>query len=120
MGTTCSIIQTELFSGFNDDQRASAEKQILEHQKIVDYDTKEYLVETVVAKYLARKRDDDNELFVPDYQRDFNWSKNRQSKFVESMLIGLPIPYIFVADVTEKEARLEIVDGSQRIRSCLN
>ena len=114
---TDSIIQTELFSGFNDDQRATSEKQIVEHQKIVDYDTKEYPVETVVAKYLARKRDDDNELFVPDYQRDFTWSKNRQSKFVESMLIGLPIPYIFVADVTEKEARLEIVDGSQRIRT---
>jgi hypothetical protein len=109
--------QTELFSGFNDEQRANAEKQILEHQRIVDYDTKEYPVETVVAKYLARKREDDNELFVPDYQRDFTWSMNRQSKFIESMLIGLPIPYIFVADVTEKEARLEIVDGSQRIRT---
>jgi hypothetical protein len=109
--------QAELFSGFNDEQRANAEKQILEHQRIVDYDTKEYPVETVVAKYLARKRDDDNELFVPDYQRDFTWSINRQSKFIESMLIGLPIPYIFVADVTEKEARLEIVDGSQRIRT---
>jgi len=114
---TDSNFQTELFSAFNEEQRANAEKQILVNQKIVDYDTKEYPVETVVAKYLARKRDDDNELFVPDYQRDFTWSKTRQSKFIESMLIGLPIPYIFVADVTEKEARLEIVDGSQRIRT---
>jgi hypothetical protein len=114
---TDAEIQGELFCGLDETQRSKAEEQILEHQRIVDYDTKEYPVETVVAKYLARKSDDDNELFVPDYQRDFTWSKSRQSKFIESMLIGLPIPYIFVADVTEKEARLEIVDGSQRIRT---
>jgi len=109
--------QAEFFSEFEEVKRLNAEGQILSNQKVVDYDTKEYPVETVVAKYLARKKDDDNELFVPDYQRDFTWNQIRQSKFIESMLIGLPIPYIFVADVTEKEARLEIVDGSQRVRT---
>ena len=35
------------------------------------------------------------------------------------MLLGLPIPYIFVADISdeENEARLEIIDGTQRIRT---
>jgi len=112
-----STEQGEFFSPFTEEQREKADKEIVENQKIVDYDTKEYPVETVVAKYLARITEDDNELFVPDYQRDFTWTQERQSKFIESMLIGLPIPYIFVADVTEKEARLEIVDGSQRVRT---
>ena len=109
--------QGELLPIFDEAKRVLAEKQIVEHQRVVDYDTKEYPVETIVAKYLARRNEDDNELFVPDYQRDFTWSEERQSKFIESILIGLPIPYIFVADVTDKEARLEIVDGSQRIRT---
>ncbi|MBK8499018.1 MAG: DUF262 domain-containing protein [Flavobacteriales bacterium] len=39
----------------------------------------------------------------------------RQAKFVESILLGLPIPYIFAADTGD--GRLEIVDGSQRLRT---
>lgn len=101
----------------DDGERGKAEEQIVHFQREVDYDTKEYPVETIAAKYLARKKEEDNELFVPDYQRDFTWDIERQSKFIESILVGLPIPYVFVADVTEKEARMEIVDGSQRIRT---
>lgn len=97
--------------------KAEAEEEILEHQRIVDYDTKEYPVEVIVDKYLTGKADDENEIFVPDYQREFVWPNDRRSKFIESVLIGLPIPYIFVADVGKGEGRLEIVDGSQRIRT---
>ena len=98
-------------------QKAEAEEEILEHQRIVDYDTKEYPVEVIVEKYLTGKNNDENEIFVPDYQREFVWPNDRRSKFIESVLIGLPIPYIFVADVAKGEGRLEIVDGSQRIRT---
>jgi hypothetical protein len=97
--------------------KAEAEEEILEHQRIVDYDTKEYPVEVIVEKYITGKDDDENEIFVPDYQREFVWPNDRRSKFIESVLIGLPIPYIFVADVGRGEGRLEIVDGSQRIRT---
>ena len=47
------------------------------------------------------------------------WDEDRQSKFIESVLLGLPIPYIFVADISENEdlARLEIIDGTQRIHT---
>jgi len=97
-----------------DQQKDAAESQILAQQVFADYDTKEYPIEIIVQKYYDGKDDDENELFVPSYQRDFVWDENRQSKFVESILIGLPIPYIFTADRGE---RFEIVDGSQRIRS---
>ena len=88
--------------------------QLEKEKKIVDYDTKEYPVEVLVQKYSDSLEDEENELFVPDYQRDFVWTEKRQSKFIESVLLGLPIPYIFVAD---NEGRIEIVDGSQRIRT---
>jgi len=99
------------------EEKSAAEQEIIANEKIVDYDTKEYPVETLVQKYLDQKSEDENEIFVPDYQREHIWSEKRQSKFIESVLIGLPIPYIFVADIGDSNGRLEIVDGSQRIRT---
>ena len=96
------------------DIKQVAEEEILNEQKIVDYDTREYPVEVIVQKYMQAIEDEENELFIPNYQRDFTWSKKRQSKFIESVMLGLPIPYIFTADCGE---RIEIVDGSQRIRT---
>ncbi len=98
-------------------EKQAAEDQIVAHHKTIDYDTREYPVEVLVEKYLNKLADDENELFIPDYQREHTWAEDRQSKFIESVLIGLPIPYLFVADVPGKDGRLEIVDGSQRIRT---
>ena len=98
-------------------QKQAAEDQIVAHHKTIDYDTREYPVEVLVQKYLKKLEEDENELFVPDYQREHTWPEDHQSKFIESVLIGLPIQYLFVADVPSKEGRLEIVDGSQRIRT---
>jgi len=106
-----------------DEQREAAEAEIREKQKVVDYDTKEYPVEVLVEKYRDGLLEDTNELYIPDYQREMIWEESRQSKFIESILLGLPIPYIFVADLPPKDddvddlARLEIIDGTQRIRT---
>jgi hypothetical protein len=116
--------KTQVTSGPSEDAKLAAEEEIRQHQREVDYETKEYPVEVLVNKYLLGLKDDTNEIFVPDYQREMAWDTDRQSKFIESVLIGLPIPYLFVADVTdpdgepaEKGGRIEIVDGSQRIRT---
>lgn len=112
-----SSTEEMLLSKITDAQREAAEAQIVMQHKTIDYDTREYPVEVLVQKYLTRLEDDENELFVPDYQREHTWPPEHQSKFIESVLIGLPIPYLFVADVKDKEGRIEIVDGSQRIRT---
>jgi uncharacterized protein with ParB-like and HNH nuclease domain len=91
------------------------DRQIKEKQKTVDYNTREYPVEVIVYKYLDGIDKEENEIFIPTYQRDFVWDVERQSKFIESVLLGLPIPYIFTAE--GEDGRLEIIDGSQRIRT---
>lgn len=105
----------------SDAQRAEAEAQIRVHQREVDYQTKEYIVEVLVKKYLDGIDDDESEIYIPAYQRKFVWSLERQSKFIESVMLGLPVPYIFIAslpkDAEEDEGRAEVVDGSQRIRT---
>ncbi|MCC8402027.1 DUF262 domain-containing protein [Paraburkholderia sp. MMS20-SJTN17] len=104
-----------------DEDKTAAEAQVRELQTDVDYETKEYTVELIVQKYLEGEPEDANELFVPAYQRDFVWNPDRQSKFIESVMLGLPIPYVFTAslakDIDSDEGRVEIVDGSQRIRT---
>lgn len=104
-----------------EEEKLVAEEQIREERKVVDYDTKEYTVELIVSKYREGKGEDENELFIPEYQRDFVWDEKRQSKFIESVMLDLPIPYIFTAalhkEISEDEGRIEIVDGSQRIRT---
>ena len=91
------------------------EKEIDDQQRNVAFDIKEYTIEIIVQKYLNGLEKDENEFFVPEYQREFVWDENRQSRFIESLMIGLPIPYIFLAETSE--GRYEIVDGSQRIRT---
>ena len=102
-------------------QREEAEAQVRAHQRVVDYQTKEYIVEILVKKYLEGIDDDENEIFIPAYQRGFVWSGERQSKFVESVMLGLPVPYVFIASLPKEqgddEGRAEVVDGSQRIRT---
>ena len=85
------------------EQIEAAEMEIREKQKAVDYDTKQYPVEVLVKKYAEGLEDDTNELYIPDYQRQMIWEEARQSKFIESIILGLPSPYIFVADLRPKD-----------------
>lgn len=91
------------------------ENEIENQQRNVSFDTKEYTIELIVQKYLKDLDKEENEFFVPEYQREFVWDSVRQSRFIESLMIGLPIPYIFLAETSK--GRYEIVDGSQRIRT---
>lgn len=92
------------------------EEQIDAQRQEIDYNTREFTIELIVSKYLEKDDDDLSEIYVPEYQREFVWDITRQSRFIESIILGLPIPLIFVAEIPET-GRLEIVDGSQRVRT---
>lgn len=84
-----------------------AEKQILEQQSRVDYDIRDFPIAFIVENF------DEGEYFVPEYQREFVWGDDYKVRLIESLLLGLPIPLIFLSDTETGE--LEIVDGVQRI-----
>ena len=86
-----------------------AELQIKEFQKQIEYDTKDYTIEHLVDKF--NKQD----FFIPRYQRKFVWRPKNKSMFIESVLLGLPIPFMFFAACDD--GRLEIVDGAQRMQT---
>lgn len=109
-----------------DQMRLEADQQIKEKQKVMDYEIREFPISVIVSKFTRNQDEDGNEvepeLFIPEYQREFVWSKKQQSRFIESIMINLPIPYLFVADISEEEneefaGRLEIVDGAQRTQT---
>ena len=54
----------------------------------------------------------------PDYQRDFIYNQEKQSKIIESILLEVPIPSVYLAQVDKN--RYEVIDGQQRIISIVN
>ncbi|MFD4543710.1 DUF262 domain-containing protein [Streptomyces bauhiniae] len=54
----------------------------------------------------------------PDFQRVFRWTEGARSRFIESLLLELPIPPIFLIETEERE--YELIDGLQRISSFLH
>ena len=61
----------------------------------------------------------DNELIIdPNYQRLFRWSDEKQSQFIESMILEMPLPPIYV--IEKEQGIYELIDGLQRISSYLH
>lgn len=85
------------------------EEQIQRCSKRFDFIITEYTVEILANKVQKE------EIFIPKYQREFIWSIDQRSRFIESVILGIPIPFIVFC--IDDEGRLEIVDGSQRLRT---
>lgn len=91
-------------------------KQVKKKSTPYYYRTKDYPFEVICSKY-GEEEDLNATLYVPDYQREFVWKIDRQSKFIESVLLGVPLTPFLVSE--DKDSRLEIIDGSQRIRTLI-
>jgi len=54
-------------------------------------------------------------LIIPGFQRNYVWDLNRASRLIESILIGLPVPQIFLYE--ESKNNYLVIDGQQRLMS---
>ncbi|RRR71420.1 MAG: DUF262 domain-containing protein [Candidatus Viridilinea halotolerans] len=52
---------------------------------------------------------------IPGFQRNYVWDIKRASRLIESLLIGLPVPQIFLYE--EKRNKFLVIDGQQRLMS---
>lgn len=101
-------------------------KSINEQSKEYNYKLREWDVWTVYNKFTDDNYNPDgnNAIFIPTYQRSLTWNNNRKSKFIESLFLDLPIPFVFLNEsnsiddnkLTELPVH-EIIDWSQRIRT---
>lgn len=93
-----------------EEQRAAAAEQIKELRKEIDYNTRDYSIDFLIQKF----RED--EFYIPpEYQRQYIWNDSNKNRFVESILLGLPIPLMFFSDT--EDGRCEIIDGAQRTQA---
>ena len=82
-------------------------KQITDLRKEIDYNTRDYAIDFLVSQFK------EDEFFIdPEYQRQFVWDVTRKCRFIESILLGYPIPFMFFSD--NDDGRCDIVDGAQR------
>ena len=70
----------------------------------------DYTLEVLVDKW--RK----GQIIIPKFQRQFVWTQTQSSKLIDSFLMGLPIPPVFVFS-DRNSPELLVIDGQQRIKS---
>ena len=97
---------------FSDGMKREAEAAVTTVARQVKFTIAEYPVSMYVSRF---ENDTDDRYFVPPYQRNLAWNNEQKSQFIESLIIGLPIPFMFFYQ-TDK-GKMEIVDGSQRMRT---
>src|SRR4051812_37743221 len=62
------------------------------------------------------KRLESGSILIPTFQRGYVWKISEASRLIESLLLGLPVPGIFLAKEADSN-RLLVIDGQQRLRS---
>jgi len=97
------LIQAE---GSDDD----APLDIEPHKRRVKTDKKDVPVETLNSWVLRGKLN-----LQPDFQRQFVWNKTKASRLIESLMLEIPIPVVYVAQ--EQDDTMPVVDGQQRLTS---
>jgi Protein of unknown function DUF262 len=54
-------------------------------------------------------------LSVPEIQREYIWDNGRSSRLIESLMLNIPVPLLYFSEM--QDARYEIIDGHQRVKS---
>jgi hypothetical protein len=96
----------------NDQMKREAEAAVSSVARQVKFTVAEYPVSMYVSRFA---NDEGDRYFVPEYQRKLAWNDEQKSLFIESLIVGLPIPFMFFYQTAG--GRMEIVDGSQRMRA---
>jgi hypothetical protein len=87
---------------------ADLDLQLKEQRRTVDFDTSDILTQQLLTMF--QKGDI---RIAPAYQRQFRWKAKQSSQFIESMMLGIPIPSLFMA--TNNDSTWDVVDGVQRL-----
>lgn len=87
--------------------------QLNEYKRKVDFDTFD-----ITVKQLVSMVSDSLINVAPEYQRHFRWDRERQSTFIESVFLGIPIPSLFTA--ANPDGTWELIDGVQRLNTLIH
>ncbi len=91
------------------DEATKNEEEIPYKYAVTSYGA-DYPVESIVKKL------EKESIIIPFFQREYVWTHVEASRFVESLLLGLPVPGIFLSKKEETQ-NLLVIDGHQRLRT---
>jgi hypothetical protein len=86
--------------------------EIINAQRLVRTDAYQMSIGEIVNMY-----ENDEIIVDPEFQRLFRWNISQKSKLIESLLLGIPLPSIFVFE--KADGSWELIDGLQRISTIL-
>ncbi|EGB14943.1 protein of unknown function DUF262 [Pseudodesulfovibrio mercurii] len=86
--------------------------EIEQHSATVSADSYSMSINELVTMYKDKEID-----IHPEFQRFFRWELEQKSKLIESFLLGIPIPPVFVAE--KEDSKWEVIDGLQRLSTVL-
>ncbi len=87
--------------------------QLSEQRRKVDFDSYDITVQQLLSMVESGSIN-----VAPAYQRQYRWDSLRQSRFVESIFLGIPIPNLFMA--ANADGTWELVDGVQRLSTLVH
>ena len=94
----------------------STEEPEEEEQDTIDYQISSYPSDMTLQVYQSKWKAD--QLLIPEFQREYVWDQTRASKLIESFLLGLPVPGVFLYKERSTK-KLQVIDGQQRILSAV-
>jgi hypothetical protein len=94
----------------------STEEPEEEEQDVLTYKISYYPADLTLKGYL--EKDKNKQLVIPPFQRSFVWDQVKASKLIESFLLGLPVPGVFLYKERDTN-KLQVIDGQQRILSAV-
>jgi uncharacterized protein with ParB-like and HNH nuclease domain len=87
--------------------------QLEKETRKVDFDSFD-----ISVKELVSMSEEDIIDVAPEYQRQFRWPKENQSRLIESVFLGIPVPSLFMA--ANRDGSWELIDGVQRLNSLIH
>ncbi|MGL6119471.1 MAG: DUF262 domain-containing protein, partial [Fusobacteriaceae bacterium] len=87
-----------------------------ENQSLNQYNIKHWVSNRSFGELIDMYEND--EIIKPDMQRSFVWDSLKCSRLIESIIMGLPIPPLFLLEVDTN--KYEIIDGFQRLTALYN
>jgi hypothetical protein len=87
--------------------------QLEQERRTVSFDSYDLSVRSLIDMLTEEQLD-----IAPEYQRHFVWDDTRESEFIESVFLGIPIPPLFMA--TNSDSTWEVVDGVQRLSTLVH
>lgn len=104
------IVNPEIEEIILDNEKDSEDLEDLSDKRKIYTESGDLEIESLLGKYQRGRLN-----IQPEYQRQFVWDKTKSSRLIESALLDIPLPVVYLSE--EKDGKENVIDGQQRLTS---